>query len=66
MKSMPGYLLATARQNIGEPIDEFVLRIDKLSQNCSFTGLEYKDAIKTDSFINSISSNIIGQRLLEN
>ena len=61
-------LLATARQNIGESIDEFVLRIDKLSQNCSFTAvtaLEYKDAMKTDSFISGILSSIIRQRLLE-
>ena len=63
------HLLATARQNISESIDEFVLRIDKLSQNCSFTAvtaLEYKDAMKTDSFISGISSSIIRQRLLEN
>ena len=63
------HLLATARQNIGESIDEFVLRIDKLSQNCSFTAitaLEYKDAMKTDSFISGILSSIIRQRLLEN
>ena len=63
------HLLATVRQNIGESINEFVLRIDKLSQNCSFTAvttLEYKDAMKTDSFISGISSNIIRQRLLEN
>ena len=62
------HLLVTARQNIGESIGEFVLRIDKLSQNCSFTAvtaLEYKDAMKTDSFISGISSNIIRQRLLE-
>ena len=63
------HLLATARQNIGESIDEFVLRIDKLSQNCSFTAvtaLEYKDVMKTDSFISGISSSINRQRLLEN
>ena len=63
------HLPAIARQNIGESIDEFVLRIDKLSQNCSFTAvtaLEYKDAMKTDSFISGILSSIIRQRLLEN
>ena len=62
------HLLAMAQQNIGESIDEFILRIDKLSQNCSFTAvtaLEYKDAMKIDSFISGISSNIIRQRLLE-
>ena len=63
------HLLAIARQNIGESIDEFVLSIDKLSQNCSFTAVtdsEYKDVMKTDSFISGISSSIIRQRLLEN
>ena len=43
------HLIATARQNIGESIDEFVLCIDKLSQNCSFTAvtaIEYIDAKK--------------------
>ena len=63
------HLLATARQNIGESIDEFVLRIDKLSQNCSFTAvtaLAYEDVIKTDFFISGICSSRIRQRLLEN
>ena len=63
------HLLATAQQNIGKSIDEFILRINKLIQNCSFsavTALEYKDAMKTDSFISGILSNIIRQRLLEN
>ena len=69
MKSYARHLLARARQNVGESIDEFVLRIDKLNQNCSFTvvtALEYKDAMKTDSFISGILSNIIKQSLLEN
>ena len=38
------HLLATAQQNIGESIDEFILYNDKLSQNCNFTAvtaLEY-------------------------
>ena len=42
MKSMLGII---TRQNIDKFIDEFVLSIDKLSQNCSFTAitaLEYK------------------------
>ena len=55
------HLLATAQQNIDESIDEFISRIDKLSQNCSFTAvtaLQYKGAMKTDSFISGTLSNI--------
>ena len=62
-------MLATAKQDIGESVDEFILRINKLSQNCDFTSVsaqEYKDDMKRDSFINGLSSNFIRQRLLEN
>ena len=62
-------MLATAKQDTGESVDEFILRINKLSQNCSFTAVsvqEYKDDMKRDSFINGLSSNFIRQRLLEN
>ena len=62
-------MLATAQQNVGESIDEFVLRINKLTQNCNFTAVtaqQYKDAMKRDSFIRGISSGAIRQRLLEN
>ena len=63
------HLLATAQQNVGESIDEFVLRINKLTQNCNFTAVtaqQYKDAMKRDSFIRGISSGATRQRLLEN
>ena len=62
-------MLATAKQDAGESVDEFILRINKLSQNCDFTAVsaqEYKDHMKRDSFINGLSSNFIRQRLLEN
>ena len=56
-------------QDTGESVDEFILRITKLSQNFDFTGVsdqEYKDNMKRDSFTNGLSSNFIRQRLLEN
>ena len=61
-------MLATAKQDTGESLDEFILRINKLSQNCDFTAVsaqEYKDDIKRDSFINGLSLNFIRQRLLQ-
>ena len=63
------HLLATLQQNVGESIDEFVLRINKVTQNCSFTAMtaqQYQDAMKSDSFMRGISSGAIRQRLLEN
>ena len=63
------HMLATAKQDADESVDEFILRINKLSQNCDFTAVsaqEYKDDMKRDSFINGLSSNLIRQRLLEN
>ena len=64
-------MLATAKQDTGESVDEFILRINKLSQNCDFTTVSaqeymYKDDMKRDSFINGLFSNFIRQRLLEN
>ena len=63
------HMLATAKQDTGKSVDKFILRINKLSQNCDFTAAsdqEYKDDMKRDSFINGLSSNFIRQRLLEN
>ena len=63
------HMLATAKQDTGELVDEFILRINKLSQNCDFTSVsaqEYKDDMKRDSFISGLSSNFIRQQLLEN
>ena len=62
-------MLATAKQDTDELVDEFILRISKLSQDCDFTAVsaqEYKDDMKRDSFINGLSSNFIRQWLLEN
>ena len=63
------HMLATTKQDTDESVDEFILRINKLSQDCNFTAVsaqEYKDDIKRYSFINGLSSNFIRQRLLEN
>ena len=51
------YMLATAKQDTGESVDEFILRINKLSQNCDFSvsAQKYKDDMKRDSFINGLS-----------
>ena len=62
-------MLALAKQDTGESVDKFILRINKLSQNYNFTAVsaqEYKDDMKRDSCINGLSSNFIRQRLLEN
>ena len=61
--------LATARQNESESVDEFVLRINKLGQDCNFVAVnaqQYRDDMKRDSFISGISSRFIRERLLEN
>ena len=60
--------LATAYQSDSETVDEFVLRINKLCQECNFTAVnahQYRDDMKRNSFISGISSNFIRERLLE-
>ena len=61
--------MLAAEQDTGKSVDEFILRIKKLSENCNFTAVstqEYKNDIKKDPFINGPSSNFIRQRLREN
>ena len=63
------HLLATAQQKVGESIDELVLRLNGLSQNCNFVAVNsqaYSDDMKRDSFISGISSTFVRERLLEN
>ena len=63
------HVLATAQQKDGESIDEFVLRLNGLSQNCNFVAVNaqaYSDDMKRDSFISGKSSPFIRERLLEN
>ena len=45
------HMLATVKQDTGESFDEFILRINKLCQDCNFTAVsvqEYKDDMKRD------------------
>ena len=63
------HLLATTQQKDVESIDEFVLRLNRLSQNYNFVAVNaqaYSDDMKRDSFISEISSTFIRERLLEN
>ena len=60
--------LATAFESDSETVDEIVLRINKLCQECNFTAVnahQYRDDMKRDFFISGISSNFIRERLLE-
>ena len=61
--------LTAARQNDSESVDDFVLRLNKSHQDCSFVAVnaqQYRDNVKRDSFISGISSRFIRERLLEN
>ena len=62
------HMLASAQQNVSESIDEFVLGINQLNQECDFVAVNaqhYQGDMKRDSFIGLISSNFIRQRLHE-
>ena len=61
--------LATRKQKTSELIDEFLEEQKKFSKHCNFstdTAEVYRSEMIRNSFINSISSNYIRQRLLEN
>ena len=63
------HLLATAKQDLSQSLDDFLLTLTTLSKDCNFTDLtaeEYRKEMIRDSFINGISSQVIRQRLLEN
>ena len=62
------HLLATAKQEAGESIDDFILRLNELAKECNFvavTATEYRDEMKRDSFISGITSERVRERLLE-
>ena len=62
------HLLATAKQEVGQSLDDFLLTLTKLSKDCNFadvTGKEYCKEMIRDAFINGISSHSIRQSLLE-
>ena len=63
------HLLATAKQEPGQSLDNFLLTLTRLSKDCNFanvTGEEYRKEMIRDAFINGISSHAIWERLLEN
>ena len=62
------HLLATAKQEVEQSLDDFLLTLTKLSKDCNFTdmtGEEYCKEMIQDAFINGISSHSIRQSLLE-
>ena len=62
------HLLATAKQEPGHTLDEFLLSLQKLAKNCNFravTGMQYKQEMIRDAFRNGLTSPGIRQRLLE-
>ena len=62
------HLLATAKQEPGRILDEFLLSLQKLAQDCNFravTGVRNKQEMIRDAFINGLPSPGIRQRLLE-
>ena len=62
------HLLATAKQEPGHTLDEFLLSLQKLAKDCNFqavTGMQYKQEMICDAFINGLISPRIRQRLLK-
>ena len=63
------HLLATARQQPGQSLDEFLQRLRRLSKDCNFCSVsaeKYRKEMVRDAFINGLISSVIRQRLLEN
>ena len=63
------HLLATAKQESGHILDEFLLSFQKLAKDCNFpavgSGVQYKQEMIRDAFINGLISPGMRQRLLE-
>ena len=63
------HLLATAKQQSEETLDEFYLKLQKLARDCNFcqvTSEQYRQEMVHKAFINVLFSHKIYQRLLEN
>lgn len=63
------HLLATAKQQSGQTLDEFMQVLRTLSKDCDFHQVsadQYRKEMIRDAFINGLSSSVIRQRLLEN
>ena len=57
-------LLATAKQEPGHNFNEFLLSLQKLAKDCNFqavTGVQYKQEMIRDAFINRLTSPGIRQ-----
>ena len=62
------HLLATAKQAVGQTLEDFRRTLNKLSKDCNFkavTAAQYKLEMIRDAFINGLSSNDTRRRLLE-
>ena len=62
------YLLSTAKQEPGQPLDQFVQKLKTLAKDCNckaVTADENQDALVRDAFISGLASGQIRQRLLE-
>ena len=62
------HLLATAKQQPGHSLKEFLQELRRLSKNRNFRAVsqkEHRDGFFPDAFISGISSHVIRQRLLE-
>ena len=62
------HLLATAKQQSGESLVEFIQKLQTLAKDCDFeavTAEKYRDNSVREAFISGIASSTIRQRLLE-
>ena len=62
-------MLATAKQQSGQSLDEFMQVLRSLSKDCNFRQVsadQYRQEMIRDVFNNGLSSSVIRQRLLEN
>ena len=62
------HVLATTKQEPGQPLDQFLQKLKTLSKECDFRAVsaeENRDAAVRDAFIGGLNSNHIRQRLLE-
>jgi len=60
--------LATAKQEPGQSLNDFLLSLQKLAKDCNFgavTSAEYRQEMVRDAFINGLVSSGIRQKLLE-
>ena len=63
------HILATSKQEQGQPLDQFLKKLRSLSKECDFKAVsadKNKEEAIRDAFISGLISNQIRQRLLEN